>query len=49
MRTTVHQCVKKEETVQSLKRLIGEQTRRRASSIAGFLEPGEWWKIHLEY
>jgi hypothetical protein len=22
---------------------------RRASSIIGFLEPEEWWKMHLEY
>jgi hypothetical protein len=29
--------------------LIGDWTMRRASLIIGFLEPGEWWKMHLEY
>jgi hypothetical protein len=24
-------------------------TMRRASSIIGFPEPEEWWKMHLEY
>jgi hypothetical protein len=24
-------------------------TMRRVSSIIGFPEPGEWWKMHLEY